>query len=788
VKNFITLLFVILNAVCIDLNAQFSLFGIVKDQVTNEPLIGVNLKVNNSKGTVTDFNGAYKLSLSSGSHKIMVSYIGYESKMIEVDISNNSEKDIFLTEESSELDVVVVSASKFEQKLEEVTVSVDVIGAKLIDSKNCVTLSDVIRNAPGVQLIDGQLNIRAGSGWSYGTGSRVLVMIDDMPVIAADRGDVDFNLIPMENIEQMEIIKGASSALYGSSALNGVVNIKTKMPSMEPKTTLRSFVGFWDNPADLRNKWWGDTTRLRSGLSLTHSRKIKNFNMVLSASHYNDRGYIQTVNNIQTRIAANTKLVYDNVTFGLNANYMQRESGLFTMWSSDTSAYIPLGGTDVPNSGSRFYIDPSVTFYNNFFKHTLRSRILRRNVLYTNNNTYITSMLSFNEYQNQYQTDQTTITSGLTLTTLMGRTKSYGGQLNGLNMSGYAQLDHSFGKLNLSTGARYEYFDLDTIKVGKPVFRGGLNYELAKGLNIRSSFGQGFRFPTITELFMEGDIGPVNLYRNPNLRPESGWTAEIGLKKTLKIKDFKGYIDLVGFVMEYNDMMEFTMGIWGPASENLYGLGFSSKNVGKTRIPGVELTINGAGKVTDNVDIRILSGITYSYPYSVFPNNPYEYVNLQFNTFQDSVFQNSLANIVLNGNNDSTYTFVNTSSDSTGLLKYRNHFTMRLDFELIFKEKFTFGFSHQYSSRMANIDYAFVSDVFNTPPSPYLQTVDLGINRTLDQLNTGYHLFDIRLKYNVNETFTLGFLCENVFNSSYLIRPAYMGSPRTFMFQLKKEF
>ena len=59
-KNFITLLFVILNAVCIDLNAQFSLFGIVKDQITNESLIGVNLKVNNSKGTVTDFNGAYK--------------------------------------------------------------------------------------------------------------------------------------------------------------------------------------------------------------------------------------------------------------------------------------------------------------------------------------------------------------------------------------------------------------------------------------------------------------------------------------------------------------------------------------------------------------------------------------------------------------------------------------------------------------------------------------------------------------------------------------------------------
>ena len=52
----------------------------------------------------------------------------------------------------------------------------------------------------------------------------------------------------------------------------------------------------------------------------------------------------------------------------------------------------------------------------------------------------------------------------------------------------------------------------------------------------------------------------------------------------------------------------------------------------------------------------------------------------------------------------------------------------------------------------------------------------------------GENLFDVRLKYNINETFTLGFLCENILNKTYLVRPAYMGSPRTFMFQLKKEF
>ena len=756
------------NVVFVLVHAQYSFKGIVKDDKTGEPLIGVNVKVNNSKGAITDYNGEFLLLLKKGNHKVMISYVGYETKLIDLVINKDMTAEITLLEESSQLDVMVVSASKFKQKLEEVTVSVDVIGAKLIDSKNCITLADVIRNAPGVQLIDGQLNIRAGSGWSYGTGSRVLVMVDDMPILSADQGEVEFNLIPMENIEQMEIIKGASSSLYGSSALNGVVNIKTKTPSLEPKTTIRSFVGLWDNPPDLKNKWWGDTTRLRSGLSLTHSRKIKNFNLVLSASHYNDMGYIQTVNNVQTRLAANTKLVYDNISFGLNANYMQRESGMFVMWVNDTNTYTPLVDTDLPNFGSRFYIDPSITIYQNFFKHTLRSRILKRNIGYgINSETYITSLLTYNEYQNQFQTDQTTLTSGITATTLMGRTGAYGGQLNGLNLSGYAQLDYDFGKLNISTGARYEYFNLDSIVVGKPVYRGGINYELTKGWNIRSSYGQGFRFPTITELYMQGDIGPVNLYNNPNLEPESGWTAEIGLKKVVKIDDFKGYIDLVGFLMEYDNMMEFTFGQWGnPLTESLGGIGFSSRNVGKTRIPGLELTMNGEGAVGESWSFTILSGVSFSKPYSVYP---------------DSVFSTNYLNNV-------GYTFNNTSSDTTNaILKYRNTTTSRFDFEMIFKNKFIIGLSHQYNSRIRNIDGVFTSDLFNNE-NPSFGTIDIGINRSMEALNHGYHLFDVRLKYNINETFTLGFLCENILNKSYLIRPAYMGSPRTFMFQLKKEF
>ena len=99
----------------------------------------------------------------------------------------------------------------------------DVIDSKLIESKNCIILSDLIRNLPSVQLIDGQLNIRSGSGWSYGTGSRVLVMVDDMPILSADQGEVDFNLIPMETIDKIE--KGDFQVLKIGNIMKNVDNI-----------------------------------------------------------------------------------------------------------------------------------------------------------------------------------------------------------------------------------------------------------------------------------------------------------------------------------------------------------------------------------------------------------------------------------------------------------------------------------------------------------------------------------------------------------------------------------
>lgn len=745
---------------------EISISGSVIDSISNEVLIGVNVLVDDSLGVITDLEGNFNIKVPKQSKQMKVSYVGYGTKIILLENEIKNSFNLSLVEVDNELDVVVVSASRFKQKLEEVTVSVDVINARIIESKNCITLTDVLKNAPGVQITDGQLNIRAGSGWSYGAGSRVLVMIDDMPLLSADQGEVLFNMVPLENVEQIEIIKGASSALYGSSALNGIVNVRSKMPGLTPETHVSYFHGFWDAPKNPTIKWWGDSTRWKRGLNFSHLRKIGKLDLVVSGNHFNDMGFIKDGVNEQTRFIINTRYNFKNVTIGLSANYMNRSNGKFVMWSSDSTAYTPLEGTMLINYGRRFYIDPSIVYLGENSKHTLRSRILSRNVFY--NDVLIESFLTYSEYQHQFKKKNTSLTSGLVATTFMGETGSYGGRLEGVNYSLYTQYDQKFGDFNISTGARYEIFDLDTIRIAKPVFRGGLNYEVIDGLNLRTSYGQGFRFPTIAEMFMQGEIGPINLYNNPNLQAESGWTSELGLKKSFTFSKWKGYIDLVGFLMEYNNMMEFTFGSWGPSTDPMFGLGFRSVNVGKTRISGLEFTFNGEGSINENWGIGLLSGFNVSNPVSVYP---------------DSIF-------AYNNSNTFGYTFNNTSSDTSGkyYLKYRSRMSARLDLEFSYKKKISIGLSYQYNSKMNNVDSVFTTSLFNSNSAFGGSAVDLGINNSMEKLNRGYHLMDFRIRIKLLKSTTLALMAENIFNTEYLVRPASFGSPRTFMAQVKVDF
>ena len=114
----------------------------------------------------------------------------------------------------------------------------------------------------------------------------------------------------------------------------------------------------------------------------------------------------------------------------------------------------------------------------------------------------------------------------------------------------------------------------------------------------------------MAELFISTQIADgIFVYPNPGLKPENGWSAELGLKQVIKYNTWLGYLDIAGFKMQYDDMMEFTFGRFGEDNgfENFLGYGFKSVNVGKTQISGIELSIAGQGKISPNFSINLPS-------------------------------------------------------------------------------------------------------------------------------------------------------------------------------------
>lgn len=774
-----------------------TVIGTIVDK-NNSPLIGVNVYSKSGKGVTTDLNGAFRLDLEEGLSKINFSYIGYETLTKEYSLEINKTKNvkIVLSEVSKKLDVVVISAGKFEQRIEETTVSMEVIKPQMIENKNTTEIQTAMEQIPGVNITDGQANIRGGSGWSYGAGSRVLVMVDDMPLISGDAGQVQWKLIATENINQVEVIKGASSVLYGSSALNGVINIRTAFPSRKDieknpsigYTKINSHYGFIDFPQRSSLIWWNQyKRRVYRGLEFFHAQKLENINITLGGNVFKDQGYRK--GEVTDRKRFNFSLEkkdekIKNLIYGIKGNFLFQSTGSALIWDSYKNGYVPLDDKITTTSGDVFNIDPYVKYTIGNNRHSLNTRYLHlindNETKGSESNDDNRSRLFYTDYQWQKRFEKINlmITSGTTNEIVYAQSKIFQGKNSRSNHSLYSQIDKKFGKLNISAGARYEYFSLDSengheidgdtiyhFAEAKPVFRGGFNYQIADGTFIRSSWGQGYRFPSMAELFVTTNVSDIEIFPNPTLKSEKGWSSELGIKQAFKIGGFKSFFDIAAFIMRYDDMMEFTFGQWGEpefdengSTSNFFGLGFKSVNVGKTQISGIELSISGQGKINNLTKINFIGGYTYMNPISLKPNKSYA----------NDFYGNPI-------------TYKNSSSDST-ILKYRYKNVAKVDVELN-RDKFSIGSSVRYNDFMSNIDYIFTTEIINNgDPNFGVDALIPGINESREKFKNGDIIFDMRIGYQIDEISKIGFVVNNLFNREYMSRPANMMPPRTFAF------
>ena len=221
--------------------------GTVKDE-QGEPLLGASViyRSDVSKGTIADENGAFFLEVPQGKCKLICRYTGMKSDTISFDLAPNEEKviDFTLFSYIKEFKQVDVKVGKFDKPIEEQTVTMIVLKPELIENKNTRSIETALDQTPGLNILDGEPQIRGGSGFTFGVGSKVAVIVDDMPMLSGDAGRPEWGFIPVENISQIEVVKGAASVLSGSSALSGSVNIRTAYPTSKPKTKINIYNGY----------------------------------------------------------------------------------------------------------------------------------------------------------------------------------------------------------------------------------------------------------------------------------------------------------------------------------------------------------------------------------------------------------------------------------------------------------------------------------------------------------------------------------------------------------------
>ncbi len=729
--------------------------GAVRDANTGEQLPGVNILVDQKPMAATDENGEFSFKIPQGKHLLTFRYISYDPLTIPVD--GNQEvfyADVKLRPSKMLLDELVVSASKREEALKEVTVSLDLIKADQIQSQQTITIDDALERSSGVSIIDGQINIRGGSGYSYGAGSRVLMLLNDMPILRADAGYPAWNFLPVENVDRIEIIKGASSVLYGSAALNGIVNLHTAWPSDTTEFNASFYSGLYDKPAgnnftryDTMRKngqikkidtleeqlaWWDGNIPFYSGMNALLKMPLGQFDLVLSSDVFLEDSYLKDTYTRRGRGSVSFRYRPESSPWimGVHANFMKNRNASFFFWEDDSSGiYKPFEGTVTHSRSTLWNLDPFIKYYGpKGWSHTLQGRYFVSDI-YTNDGKGTLNDIGYSEYRLQKEFDkiQLKTNAGIAVNANRVDAELYGNAIHHAgNQSAYLQMDKLFfNRLKLLAGVRYESNRIDEEKPeSKWVKRFGLNLTVAEYTFLRASYGEGYRFPTIAEKFVNTNVGALGIYPNPDLQSETGWSTEIGIKQAYRIKGIQGFFDASVFYNRYLNMMEFVFGAHDGQ------LGFSSQNVGNTEIAGLELEAMGEGQIRGG-SLQFASGYTYIDP---------RYLNF-----------------------DSTIAM--SSSVDYNILKYRSKHTFKSTLSFT-KNSLGIHLHGRYYSYMEAVDKIF-------------EALLPGIADYRKNNQHGEWVFDASADYRVNEMITFKLNINNVFSNVYSMRPGLMEAPRS---------
>ncbi|MEA1887674.1 MAG: TonB-dependent receptor [Bacteroidota bacterium] len=723
--------------------------GRVYDASTRESLPGVNIIYGSDQGTTTDSEGKFSFSVSPGRTVVTFRFVGYNplTKTFNLDANDTVNTDIFLIPLISEINEVVITAGRSEQRISELTVSMDIIKPYVLNQHHAINAEEILNKTSGIEILDGQASVRGSSGYSYGVGSRVLALVDGLPILSTDAGNIKWSTLPMENISQIEVIKGASSVLYGSSAINGVINFITAEPGPEPLTKISLMAGIFDKPSNKDWVWW-DSPRMTQSISLSHSGKYNNNKIGIGARVFNDNGYRKLNDEAFGRINLDFEhksKKYKSLSYGaaLYATYTNKID--FLLWEdAEYGALKQNESTAMEFRGTSVALDPFVSINkNDRFKHDLRLRLLTNiNRLPDNSNNNSDSHSIYSEYQFSYNiSEKFKLISGLNQQYSVINSNFHGDH-KGINISGYSQGEFQpFKRLKVVGGVRLEQNILDS-QADKlvPICRFGLNMRIRESTFIRASYGQGYRYPSVAEKHAYTTVGSIKIIPNTEIRPESGWSSEIGIKHAISTGALSGQADISVFYSQYSDMIEYVFGWYEDPVTETYSYGFRPVNIENSRVYGAEFEFM-LNRSFGGFNTTIRGGYTFMYP-------------VEFNS--------------VTGENTGTY------------LKFRRKHSAELTVSTIYNS-FETGLSSYIKSRILEIDDVFLNPLTREDILP-------GFYDYWTENNTGHFVMDIYARYRFNTTYDLSLSVKNLTNTEYMGRPGDIQPQRYYSLQFGGRF
>ncbi|MFC2088584.1 TonB-dependent receptor domain-containing protein [Calditrichota bacterium] len=555
----------------------------------NNPIIGANVFL---KGTVlgaaTNDEGYFTISkVPLGDFIISISVIGYNEKTIDVSIQSADDQNlgsIQLTSTPLQSQPIIITASKYEQSVQDVPVSVNSISSQEIEYRNTLTIDKALQYVPGINMNRDQVNIRGSNGFSQGIGSRVMMLVDGVPYITGDTQGLVFEAMAMNQIENVEIVKGAGSALYGSSAIGGVINVITKSIPENPHLNLKMYGGFYSDP--YYEQWkWTDSQRYLYGAKVDYSNKFGNTGFRLAAVKDQNDSYRK--NDWKERYNIGGKIEHEFSPFEkmtISGNYMDQKRGNFLYWKNLKSALEP------PDShlgekitSLRYYLSPK------FQKIISPTNFYKINAIWFHNqfddniddrgnhskSDYLFAEFQYNvAYLNHYFTVGLSPTFNSVASNIFGSREGYG-------IGTYIQDEISWSeKLKTTIGSRIDYFDIDSLGTDygfSPKI--GVVFKPANGTALRASVGTGFRAPSFGEAFTSTVASGLTVIPNHNLKAEKSASLEVGWNQIF------GHLlssDVAIYYNQYWDLIE------NEFTED-YEIIFN--NVTKARIAGFETNL-----------------------------------------------------------------------------------------------------------------------------------------------------------------------------------------------------